>query len=126
MGWEQALTPTLEQTLNMILSALANFFGTTTENVMANAPMWLAKYGWYITLKKELIEWLLSGAFVGAIIAIIFIMLWTQEHELKGLQIAISFMFFAIVTAANVSIPIIACAIAPEIVGLEAAINLIK
>lgn len=25
MSWEQALTPTLEQTLNMILSALANF-----------------------------------------------------------------------------------------------------
>lgn len=24
MTWEQALTPTLEQTLNMILSALAN------------------------------------------------------------------------------------------------------
>ena len=42
MTWEQALTPTLEQTLNMILSALANLFGTTTENVMANAPMWLA------------------------------------------------------------------------------------
>jgi hypothetical protein len=126
MTWEQALTPTLEQTLNMILSALANFFGTTTENVMANAPMWLAKYGWYVTLKKELIEWLLGGAFVGAIIAIVFIMLWTQEHEFKGLQIAISFMLFAIGTAAIVSIPIIACVIAPEIVGLEAAINLIK
>jgi hypothetical protein len=126
MTWEQALTPTLEQTLNMILSALANFFGTTTENVMANAPIWLAKYGWYVTLKKELIEWLLGGAFVGAIIAIVFIMLWTQEHEFKGLQIAISFILFIIGTAAIVSIPIIACAIAPEIVGLEAAINLIK
>ena len=126
MTWEQALTPTLEQTLNMILSVLANFFGTTTENVMANAPMWLAKYGWYVTLKKELIEWLLGGAFVGAIIAIVFIILWTQEHEFKGLQIAISFMLFIAGTAAIVSIPIIACAIAPEIVGLEAAINLIK
>ena len=126
MTWEQALTPTLEQTLNMILSALANFFGTTTENIMANAPMWLAKYGWYVTLKKELIEWLLGGAFVGAIIAIVFIILWTQEHEFKGLQIAISFMLFIAGTAAIVSIPIIACAIAPEIVGLEAAINLIK
>ena len=116
MTWEQALTPTLEQTLNMILSALANFFGTTTENIMANAPMWLAKYGWYVTLKKELIEWLLGGAFVGAIIAIVFIILWTQEHEFKGLQIASSFMLFDIGTAAIVSIPIIACAIAPEIV----------
>lgn len=26
MSWEQALTPTLEQTLNLILSSLANFF----------------------------------------------------------------------------------------------------
>ena len=127
MTWEQALTPTLEQTLNMILSALANFFGTTTENVMANAPMWLAKYGWYITLKKELIEWLLGGAFVGAIIAIVFLILWdANRHEIKALQIVIAFILFIVGTAAIVSIPIIACAIAPEIVGLEAAINLIK
>ena len=127
MTWEQALTPTLEQTLNMILSALANFFGTTTENVMANAPMWLAKYGWYITLKKELIEWLLGGAFVGAIIAIVFLILWdANRHEIKALQIVIAFILFIVGTVAIVSIPIIACAIAPEIVGLEAAINLIK
>ena len=127
MGWEQALTPTLEQTLNMILSALANFFGTTTENVMANAPMWLAKYGWYVTLKKELIEWLLGGAFVGAIIAIIFLFLWdTSGHKIKALQIVIAFILFIVGTAAIAFIPIITCFIAPEIVGLEAAINLIK
>ena len=127
MSWEQALTPTLEQTLNMILSALANFFGTTTENVMANAPMWLAKYGWYVTLKKELIEWLFGGALVGFLIAGVFLLLWdANKHEIKALQIVIAFTLFIIGTAAIISIPIITCFIAPEIVGLEAAIKLLK
>ena len=127
MGWEQALTPTLEQTLNMILSALANFFGTTTENVMANAPMWLAKYGWYITLRKDLPSWLLAGAFVGVLIAGVFLLLWdTSGHEIKALQIVIAFILFIVGTAAIAFIPIITCFIAPEIVGLEGAINLIK
>ena len=39
---ETALTPTLEQTLNLIISSLANFFGTTTEKIMENAPYWFA------------------------------------------------------------------------------------
>ena len=124
---ETALTPTLEQTLNLIISSLANFFGTTTENVMANAPMWLAKYGWYVTLKKELIEWLLGGAFVGAIIAIVFLFLWdANKHEIKALQIVIAFILFIIGMVVIISIPIITCFIAPEIVGLEAVIKLLK
>jgi uncharacterized membrane protein len=127
MSWEQALTPTLEQTLNMILSALANFFGTTTENVMANAPMWLAKYGWYVTLKKELIEWLFGGALVGFLIAGVFLLLWdANKHEIKALQIVIAFTLFIVGTVAIISIPIVTCLIAPEIVGLEAAIKLLK
>jgi uncharacterized membrane protein len=127
MSWEQALTPTLEQTLNMILSALANFFGTTTENVMANAPMWLAKYGWYVTLKKELIEWLFGGALVGFLIAGVFLLLWdANKHEIKALQIVIAFTLFIVGTVAIISIPIVTCLIAPEIVGLEAVIKLLK
>lgn len=42
---------TLEQTLASILQSLANFFGVTTQTIMENAPMWLAKYGWYVTVK---------------------------------------------------------------------------
>ena len=127
MSWEQALTPTLEQTLNMILSALANFFGTTTENVMANAPMWLAKYGWYITLRKDLPSWLLAGAFLGVLIAGVFLFLWdTSGHEIKALQIVIAFILFIVGTAAIAFIPIVTCLITPEIVGLEAAIKLLK
>ena len=68
MTWEQALAPSLEQTLNLILSALANFFGTTTQAIMANAPEWLAKYGWYVTLDLviDAFIWLLNdnGAFI--------------------------------------------------------------
>lgn len=127
MSWEQALTPTLEQTLNMILSALANFFGTTTENVMANAPMWLAKYGWYITLRKDLPSWLLAGAFLGILMAGVFLFLWdTSGHEIKALQIVIAFILFIVGIAAIAFIPIVTCLITPEIVGLEAAIKLLK
>lgn len=41
----------LEQTLASILQSLADFFGVTTQTIMENAPMWLAKYGWYVTIK---------------------------------------------------------------------------
>ena len=97
MSWEQALTPTLEQTLNMILSALANFFGTTTENIMANAPMWLAKYGWYSMLRNDLPLWMLSGAFVGLGLLGGFLLIWSSAgngREIKPLQIIISIFFF--------------------------------
>ena len=127
MNWEQALTPTLDQTLNMILSALANFFGTTTQNIMSNAPYWLSKYGWYVTLHNQLIEWILGGAFAGALLAACFLMIWScTNHEIKPLQVAITIFLFFLGLGVVVSIPIITCIIAPEIVGLEAAIKLLK
>lgn len=127
MSWEEALAPTLEQTLNMILSALANFFGTTTQDIMANAPYWLSKYGWYVTLHNQLIEWLFGGALAGVILAACFLMVWSfTDHEVKPLQIAITIFLFFLGLGAVVSIPIITCAIAPEIVGLEAVIKLLK
>lgn len=127
MTWESALSPSLEQTLNLIISALANFFGTTTQNIMTNAPYWLSKYGWYTTLRKDLPGWLLGGAFVGFSIAAIFLFLWdVSGHETKALQITIAFILFIVGTAVIVFIPIATCLIAPEIVGLEAAIKLLK
>lgn len=94
---------------------------------MANAPMWLAKYGWYITLRKDLPSWLLAGAFVGVLIAGVFLFLWdTSGHEIKALQIVIAFILFIVGTAAIAFIPIVTCLITPEIVGLEAAIKLLK
>lgn len=59
---------TLEQTLASILQSLANFFGVTTQTIMENAPMWLAKYGWYVTV-KDLGFNIFVGVFIGAIIS---------------------------------------------------------
>ena len=127
MTWEQALAPSLEQTLNLILSALANFFGTTTQEIMVNAPEWLAKYGWYVTLHNELVSWMLGGVFAGALLVSGFLAIWClSEHEVKPLQIGICILLFFLSFVVVISIPIITCVIAPEIVGLEAAIQLIK
>ena len=127
MTWEQALAPSLEQTLNLILSALANFFGTTTQVIMANVPEWLAKYGWYVTLHNELVEWMFGGVFAGALLAGGFLAIWClSDHEVKPLQIGICIFLFFLGFGVIVSIPLITCMIAPEIVGLEAAIKLIS
>ena len=127
MTWEQALTPSLEQTLNLILSALANFFGTTTQAIMANAPEWLAKYGWYVTLHTELVEWMFGGVLVGVMLVIGFLAIWRfTEHEVKPLQIGICIFLFFLGLGIIICIPIITCMIAPEIVGLEAVIKLIS
>jgi hypothetical protein len=40
----------LQTALAEVVNALASFFGTTTEAIMAHAPEFLAKYGWYVTL----------------------------------------------------------------------------
>lgn len=53
----------LEQTLASILQSLADFFGVTTQTIMENAPMWLAKYGWYVTI-KDLGSTIFMGGFI--------------------------------------------------------------
>lgn len=62
---------TLEQTLASILQSLANFFGVTTQTIMENAPMWLAKYGWYVTVKD-----LGFNIFVGFLQVLLFLVLY--------------------------------------------------
>ena len=42
----------LQTALAEAVNSLANFFGTTTEAVMAHAPEFLAKYGWYDMLSS--------------------------------------------------------------------------
>ena len=75
---------TLEQTLASILQSLANFFGVTTQTIMENAPMWLAKYGWYVTV-KDLGFNIFVGVFIGAIISSIiwFILYLMIEVDFK-------------------------------------------
>lgn len=127
MTWEQALTPTLEQTLNLILSSLANFFGTTAEAIMQNAPAWLAKYGWYVTLHNEIVEWMLGGLFAGALLVGGFLLIWAcTSHEISKGIVAISVILFFFGFFFIMAFPIVTCFVAPEIVGLEAAIELIS
>ena len=127
MTWESALSPTLEQTLNLIVSALANFFGTTTEAILRNAPTWLVKYGWYVTLHNELIGYILGGILFGITIAGMFLFIYSITNKEIGIGvIVVACLIFIIVVAISAFIPIITCMIAPEIVGIEAAIKLIS
>ena len=126
---EMALTPTLEQTLNLIISSLANFFGTTTEKIMENAPYWLAKYGWYKTIYNRLPEALLAGLLIGILLMSGFFMICETMFDLrvKNLKIIIiGVIIFIITILVIIGITLISCAIAPEIVGLESVINLLK
>lgn len=127
MTWESALSPTLEQTLNLIVSALANFFGTTTEAILRNAPTWLVKYGWYVTLHDELAGHIFGGILAGMVIAGMFLFIYsiTEKSYTVGV-IVVAFLIFIAVVAISTSIPIITCMLAPEIVGIEAAIKLIS
>lgn len=127
MTWESALSPTLEQTLNLIVSALANFFGTTTEAILRNAPTWLVKYGWYVTLHYELVSFILVGALIGGCVAGLFLFVYNiVDKPYTAGVIAIACLIFIVVVIIAASIPIITCALAPEIVGIEAAIKLIS
>lgn len=127
MTWESALSPTLEQTLNLIVSALANFFGTTTEAILRNAPTWLAEYGWYVTLRNELIGYIFGGIFFGVVIVGMFLFIYGMtDKEYSTGVIIVAFLIFIVVVIISISIPIITCMIAPEIVGIEAAIKLIS
>lgn len=127
MTWESTLSPTLEQTLNLIVSALANFFGTTTEAILQNAPTWLTKYGWYVTLHDELVCYIFGGLLFGGCVAALFLFIYsiTEKPYTVGV-IVVACLIFVIVVAISVSIPIITCMLAPEIVSIEAAIRLIS
>lgn len=118
---------TLEQTLASILQSLANFFGVTTQTIMENAPMWLAKYGWYVTV-KDLGFNIFSGAFIGIIIVgIIWFILYVMiEADFEKWHLYI-FIFVPVLSVViTVCVPIITCIIAPEYVGVEALFSLLQ
>lgn len=117
----------LEQTLASILQSLADFFGVTTQTIMENAPMWLAKYGWYVTIKDLGLTIFIGGfigiALVGGLFFIFYIMLdadYKKWHSAMFITIAI----LAIII--TIFIPIITCIIAPEYVGIEALLRLLQ
>lgn len=113
---------TLEQTLASILQSLANFFGVTTQTIMENAPMWLAKYGWYVTV-KDLGFNIFVGVFIGAIISSI---IWLIEVDFKKWHLHILTFVPILSVIITVCVPIITCIIAPEYVGIEALFSLLQ
>lgn len=118
---------TLEQTLASILQSLANFFGVTTQTIMENAPMWLAKYGWYVTV-KDLGFNIFVGVFIGAIISSIiwFILYLMIEVDFKKWHLHILTFVSILSVIITVCVPIITCIIAPEYVGIEALFSLLQ
>lgn len=116
---------TLEQTLASILQSLANFFGVTTQTIMENAPMWLAKYGWYVAV-KDLGFNIFVGVFIGAIISsIIWFILYSMiEVDFKKWHLHITLPILSVII--TVCVPIITCIIAPEYVGIEALFSLLQ
>lgn len=118
---------TLEQTLASILQSLANFFGVTTQTIMENAPMWLAKYGWYVTV-KDLGFNIFGGAFIGIIIVgIIWFILYVMiEIDFKKWHLRFFIPVLILSVIITICVPIITCIIAPEYVGVEALFSLLQ
>lgn len=115
----------LQTTISTILSQLANFFGATIETVTQNAPYWLAKYGWYSVI-GNIGGNLFGGAFLAGIafaaIALISCGILENDTIPPKTTVVICLITFIL----PIAISLAHCAIAPEIYGLEALINLIK
>lgn len=122
----------LEPVLANIIQQLANFFGTTTNAVMDNAPEFLAKYGWFTTLSNiganlfmNVVLMLIVGLLVGFIISFIN----DEFYYNKETKINLIKWCFGI-TIAGVIIMIVAdilpCLIAPELVGLQQLLRLFE
>lgn len=89
--------------------------------------MWLAKYGWYVTV-KDLGFNIFGGAFIGIIIVgIIWFILYVMieiDFEKWHLRIFIPVLILSVII--TVCVPIITCIIAPEYVGVEALFSLLQ
>lgn len=117
----------LQTALAEAVNSLASFFGTTTDTIMANAPEFLTKYGWYSTLSN-----LPEDIFFTLLIIMLFCLLGSLvifgldlDLDLKNPTRAI-IGFTIVCLVINVGIKIITCAVAPEIVGAHAVLNLLK
>lgn len=115
----------LQTALAEAVNSLASFFGTTTEAVMEHAPEFLAKYGWYSTLSNlsdDILFTILIMMFMCLIGSLIFMV---TDIELKHpLRTIISLTIVSLVII--IGTKIITCAVAPEIVGAHAILNLLK
>lgn len=117
----------LEQTITTVIQQLANFFGTTAEVISENAPTWLSKYGWYYTLSNlggNIVVGILLGLIFSAVTG--FIIFGFLDLKITKGTITILTLIFLITFIVAVAISLIACAVVPEYVRLNALLNLLK
>lgn len=114
----------LQTTLANIFQQLADFFGMTTEAIMQNAPYWLAKYGWY-SMISDIPDYVFGGIFLTIAVILIIMLIWVGM-TLEQFPVKIAIIISVIILIFSIAMPIIQCAIAPEIYGLNALINLLK
>ena len=114
----------LQTALAEAVNFLAGFFGTTTEAVMAHAPEFLAKYGWYSTL-NDLGPDVLCSVAITLLIFLIGFLITMGDIELKH-PILTCFGVFIFCLVVCFGSKVITCAVAPEIVGAHAIMELLK
>lgn len=117
----------LQTALADAVNSLANFFGTTTEAIIAHTPEFLAKYGWYSTLNDLMTIAGILIVFMVMVGAFIIPLVGMLEFDIKIKHPILTFIgvyiiFFVFITA----IKIVTCAVAPEIVGAHAIMDLLK
>ena len=115
----------LQTALAEAVNSLASFFGTTTEAIMAHAPEFLAQYGWYSTLSDLPIDIVLSVLIAALIILVGSLTTMLCDFEIKHPILVVGFIFMLCVVAC-VGSNLITCAVAPEIVGAHAILELLK
>ena len=115
----------LQTALAEAVNSLASFFGTTTEAIMAHAPEFLAKYGWYSTLNNLSEDVFMTLLLVTLLCLLCSIFLMISDVELKHpIRTIICIAIITLVISAGTKI--ITCAVAPDIVGAHAILNLLK
>jgi hypothetical protein len=115
----------LQTALAEAVNSLASFFGTTTDTIMARAPEFLAKYGWYSTLNDLGLEVLLSVLLALLIMLIGWLIIGIGGGEVNH-PVLIGIVIFVFCLAVCVGSKIVTCAVAPEIVGAHAILDLLK
>ena len=115
----------LQTALAEAVNGLANFFGTTTESIMAHMPEFLAKYGWYSTL-NSLSDDVIVAIFVGLFLCFLGgVIYFLSDATLEHPRLAI-ISIIAVSVILTIAVRIAPCAVAPEIVGAHAILDLLK
>lgn len=115
----------LQTTLAGVIQQLADFFGMTTEVIMQNAPVWLAKYGWF-TLMQGLPGMIALWAFTMLVVLGIIIWIGYECDWKNSTTVILCVLSFFILTLIVFGAWFIQCAISPELYGLKAILTLLK